>query len=115
MANIFEALIPIAMFSMIFGIVFVYLKTRSKERQMLIEKNIDASLFFGDKKTNLTLWTLRIGSLFMGFSIGFFLGLLLSEYYDSMPMFVAPIFFFSGLFWVIEFFVERKITNKDKV
>lgn len=115
MANIFEALIPIAMFSMIFGIVFVYLNTRSKERQMLIEKNIDASLFFGDKKTNLTLWTLRIGSLLMGFSIGFLLGYFLAEHYNKEVLFFPPIFFFSGLFWVIEFFVERKITEKDKV
>jgi len=115
MANIFESLIPIAMFSMIFGIVFVFLKTRSNERQMLIEKNIDASLFFGQKKTSLTLWTLRLGSLLMGFSVGFLLGYLLAEHYDEEVLMIPPIFFFSGLFWVIEFFVERKITKKDKV
>ena len=113
MANIFEALIPIAMFAMIFGIAFVYLQTRSKERQALIEKNIDASLFFGKKKTSFTLWTLRIGSIFMGFSIGYFLGFPLSEFFDTNEMFIAPIFFFSGLFWVIEFFVERKLINTN--
>jgi len=100
---------------MIFGIVFVFLKTRSNERQMLIEKNIDASLFFGQKKTSLTLWTLRLGSLLMGFSVGFLLGYLLAEHYDEEVLMIPPIFFFSGLFWVIEFFVERKITKKDKV
>lgn len=113
MANIFEALIPIAMFAMIFGIAFVYLQTRSKERQALIEKNIDASLFFGKKKTSFTLWTLRIGSLLIGFSIGIFLGDFAMEYYDSHTMYVAPIFFFSGLFWVIEFFVERKLIKTE--
>jgi len=35
--------------------------------------------------------------------------------FDEEVLMIPPIFFFSGLFWVIEFFVERKITKKDKV
>jgi hypothetical protein len=51
----------------------------------------------------------------MGFSVGFLLGYLLAEHYDEEMLIVPPIFFFSGLFWILEFFVERKITQKNKV
>ena len=38
-------LIPISMFTAIFGIVYLYLSTRNKERLALIEKGADAAYF----------------------------------------------------------------------
>lgn len=113
MVHFFEALIPITMFLMVFGIAFIFLKSRSKERLALIERNIDASLFFGKKKDNLTYWTLRIGSLLFGFGVGLLVGFVMADIYDESMFIAPPLFIFSGLFWIIEFLVERKIIKKD--
>ena len=98
---------------MVFGIAFIFLKSRSKERLALIERNIDASLFFGKKKDNLTYWTLRIGALLFGFGIGLLVGFIMADAYNDDMFIAPPLFIFSGLFWIIEFIVERKIIQKD--
>lgn len=98
---------------MVFGIAFIFLKSRSKERLALIERNIDASLFFGKKKDNLTYWTLRIGSLLFGFGVGLLVGFIMADAYNDDMFIAPPLFIFSGLFWIIEFIVERKIIQKD--
>lgn len=113
MAHFFEAIVPLSFFLMVFGIALIFLKSRSRERLALIERNIDASLFFGKKKDNLTYWTLRIGSLLLGFGIGLLVGFIMAEIYDESMFIAPPLFIFSGLFWIIEFIVERKIIQKD--
>ena len=40
-----EILIPISLFLMIFGIIYLYYSTRNRERMALIEKGADASIF----------------------------------------------------------------------
>lgn len=100
-------------FLTVFGIPFIYFKTRSKERLALIDKGIDASLFYGEKKDNLTYWTLRIGALMLGFGVGLFVGFLISDKYNDGSYIAPSIFIFSGLFWIAEFAVERKIIRKD--
>lgn len=111
--NGFAAIVPFTFFVIIFGIVFTFLKTRTKERLALIDKGMDASLFYGDKKDKLTYWTLRFGALMLGFGVGLFVGFLISDMYNDSTYIAPPIFIFSGLFWVAEFAVERKIIRKD--
>ena len=113
MVHFFEAIVPIAFFLMVFGIALIFLKTRSNERLALIERNIDATLFFGKKKDNLMYWTLRIGALFLGFGIGLLVGFVMADMYNDDMYIAPPLFIFSGLFWILEFIVERKIINKD--
>lgn len=113
MTNIYDALVPLSFFLMVFGIALIFLRTRSKERLALIERNIDATLFFGKKKDNLMYWTLRIGALLFGFGIGLLVGFVMADMYNDSMYIAPPLFIFSGLFWIIEFIVERKIINKD--
>lgn len=113
MVHFFEAIVPLSFFLMVFGIAYIFLNSRSKERLALIERNIDASLFFGKKKDNLMYWTLRIGSLLFGFGIGLLVGFIMAEIYDESMFIAPPLFIFSGLFWIIEFIVERKLILKD--
>lgn len=106
-------LVPIAFFLVIFGIAFTFFFTRSKERLALIDKGMDASLFYGDKKDKLTYWTLRLGALMLGFGVGLLVGFILEGYYGKGQYIAPPIFIFSGIFWIAEFVVERKIIRKD--
>jgi len=109
----FEALIPITMFFLIFGIFYTFLKTRSRERLALIDKGMDASLFYGDRKEKLTYWTLRLGALMLGFGVGLLVGFIMAESYNEDIYTAPPIFIFSGIFWIAEFALERKIIRKD--
>ncbi len=113
MIHIAGMFIPFTFFLLVFGIAFTFLRTRSKERLALIDKGIDASVFYGVKKNKLAYWTLRFGALMLGFGIGLLVGFVMADAYNDDMYMAPPIFIFSGLFWIIEFLVERKIIQKD--
>lgn len=108
-------LIPLIVFSSIFGMVYVFLNTRNKERLSLIEKGADASLFATKKnyKSNLTL---KFGMLATGIGIGILIGSLLESYtaLEEEVAFPSMIFLFGGLFLVANAFVEKKENEKEK-
>lgn len=109
-----EILVPISFFAMIFGVVYIYLNSRSKERLALIEKNIDATLFYGERKERLTFWTLRLGALMLGFGIGLLVGILLESTFNNFNLIAPPLFIFSGIFWIMEFIIEKKMLEKSE-
>ncbi len=113
MVHIAGMFIPFTFFLLVFGIAFTFLRTRSKERLALIDKEMDASLFYGDKKDKLVYWTLRIGALMLGFGVGLLVGFVMGDMYNDDMYIAPPLFIFSGLFWIAEFIVERKIIRKD--
>ena len=108
-------LIPLIVFSSIFGMVYVFLNTRNKERLSLIEKGADASLFATKKnyKSNLTL---KFGMLATGIGIGILIGSLLESYtaLDEEVAFPSMIFLFGGLFLVANAFIEKKENEKER-
>ncbi|NOQ92116.1 MAG: hypothetical protein GQ552_05290 [Flavobacteriaceae bacterium] len=107
-------LIPLIVFSSIFGIFFVWVSTRNKERMALIEKGADASLF-ATKRKNFTNLTLKIGMLAVGIGTGILIGSLLSSYttLDEEVAFPSMIFLFGGLFLVGNAFIENKNKKED--
>jgi len=102
-------LIPLIVFSSIFGIFYVWVSTRNKERMALIEKGADASLF-ATKKKNFTNITLKIGMLAIGIGTGILMGSLMSSYtaLDEEVAFPSMIFLFGGIFLVGNAFLEKK-------
>ncbi len=102
-------LIPLIVFSSVFGIFFVWISTRNKERMALIEKGADASLF-ATKKRNFTNITLKIGMLAVGIGTGILIGSLLSNYttLDEEVAYPSMIFLFAGLFLVGNAMLERE-------
>ena len=102
-------LIPLIVFTSIFGIFFVWISTRNKERMALIEKGADASLFATKKKNYLNL-TLKFGMLAVGIGIGILMGSIISSYtmLDEGVAFPSMIFLFGGLFLVGNALIEKK-------
>ena len=106
----------IALFATVFGIMYLFYTTRHKERLALIEKGADASLFNKgkeDKKTFNWSWskfTLKLGMLAMGISVGIIAGALLSNanILDEDAMYPAMIFFFGGLSLVLFYVIDRR-------
>jgi hypothetical protein len=102
-------LIPLIVFSSIFGIAYVFLNTRNKERLSLIEKGADASLF-ATKKNHRSNLTLKFGMLAVGIGIGILIASILESYtiLDDEVAYPSMIFLFGGLFLVANAMIEKK-------
>lgn len=104
----------IALFATVFGIIYLYLSTRHKERLALIEKGADASLFNTGKERNYTnLWgklSLKIGMLAIGVSLGIIVGAILenAEIFDEGISYTSMIFLFGGLSLITFYLIDRK-------
>lgn len=113
MSGVFAgALISVAGFAGIFGMVYVFLMTRYKERIAMIERGVDASIFVDQNKSISP--TLKFGMLFVGVALGIIIGEVLHEYYDMSkgPSFLSMIFLFGGLSLILNFIIERKLADK---
>ena len=106
-----DLLIPIigilAVFGTVFGVVYLYLTTRHKERMALIEHGRDASLFAGEGGGLVWLkWAL----LLVGLSAGLLLGDVLAENGVFSPgvAYTAMAMMFGGLGLVAGLLVERQ-------
>lgn len=102
-------MIPLIVFSSIFGIAYVFLNTRNKERLSLIEKGADASLF-ATKKNHRSNLTLKFGMLAVGIGIGILIASILESYtiLDDEVAYPSMIFLFGGLFLVANAMIEKK-------
>jgi hypothetical protein len=102
-------LIPISLFAAIFGIFYLYLSTRNKERLALIEKGADASIFSKNSASYQKVIVLNLALLLMGIGIGVFMALLLATYtsLDSNALYPASIFTIAG----ISLFIGYKMTK----
>jgi preprotein translocase subunit YajC len=106
-----EWLIPIALFAMVFGIV--YIAIRSKERKALIAKGLDASLLETKKRVPADL---KWGMLFVGIGVGVLLGRLFASYtcMGEEASYFSMICLFGGLSLVIYHFIARANEKKEK-
>lgn len=108
--------IPISFFVAVFGVAYLYLSTRNKERLALIEKGADASIFLKGRTGTAPMWKvilLNIALLLMGIGIGVFIASVLDNYttLDEEAVYPATIFFMAGA----SLFLGFKMTkNMDK-
>lgn len=106
-------LIPLIIFSAIFGVAYVYLTTRNKERLALIERGADASLFNSGKKRSMGSIILNLALLAIGIGVGVLVGAGLEQGgMDGDVSFPASIFIFGGLGLVVSYFVNRKLEKE---
>jgi hypothetical protein len=109
------AIVFIALFATLFGIMYVFYTTRNRERMSLIEKGADATLFNTGQQgfSNFFQWgkfTLKIGMLSMGIAVGIILGEVLaaSNVLSDDTSYASMIFFFGGLSLVLFYLLDRK-------
>ena len=111
-----EILIPISMFLAVFGVIYLYLSTRNKERLALIEKGAEASIFMrGRSQTSYgKIFILNFALLLMGIGVGVFLALILDTYtsMDSDGIYPACIFFMAGLGLFTGFNLTKKLDKE---
>ena len=106
----------LALFGTIFGIAYVFLTTRNRERLALIEKGMDASMFATKgTKFSIAKFILNLALLFMGIGVGIFVGNYLSDSLQMDEDFMIPsmLFVFGGLGLVVGFFITRRLEDKE--
>jgi len=105
----------IALFATVFGLYYVHITNRNKERMALIEKGADASLFNTGKEGQRSLFnwnkvTLKIGMLLMGIGFGIIAGAILESMgaMENGADYTSMIFLFGGLSLVLFYLIDRK-------
>ncbi len=104
-----EILIPMTVFATIFGVLYVFLTTRNKERMAMIEKGADPSIFAA-RRTRLGI---KIGLLAMGVALGILMGQMITHLtsMDEEPATMSMIFLWAGAGLVLEHFLAKKESN----
>ena len=102
---------PVLILMVIFGGILgiIYLGLRKKERMAMLERGVDASIFYKNDKSDFSL---KYGLLLVGVALGILSGNVLSD----MPSFIdvpeaayfSMIFLFGGSSLVIYHFLSKK-------
>ncbi len=116
MITLSDILVPFFVFATLFGIAYVFLTTRNRERLSLIEKGADPSLFNARRKSNWGKFLLASGFFLTGIGVGIMVGTLLSK---SIPLeegvaYPMSIFTFAGISLIVYYFVDRKTEDHNK-
>jgi polyferredoxin len=111
-----ELIIVQVMFAAIFGVFYLYLSTRNKERLALIEKGADASIFMrGRSQKAAPIWKvliLNLALLLMGIGLGTLIAMILENTLvnvDEEPIYVGTIFLTAGLGLFVGFNLTKKL------
>ncbi|MFA9392021.1 MAG: DUF6249 domain-containing protein [Prolixibacteraceae bacterium] len=110
-----DILIPIAFFAVSFGIVYILVSARNKERMALIESGADPKLF--RSKLNFSQYNLFKWGLFLvGISIGIIVAnmLTIADTMDEEVAYPAMILLFGGLSLITSYLLRNKLNRGDE-
>ncbi len=106
-----EILVPLGFFATIFGIVYIAVTARNKERLALIEKGQDASIFKDEDQLHGRYNALKLGLLAIGVGIGLVIGNILdyNNVMDDEVAYFSMILLFGGLGLLLYYRLMKKI------
>ena len=108
-------IVPLAVFAMIFGIVYVIVTARNRERMSLIEKGADPKLFESIKKTS-SGGILKWGLLLIGIGLGIFTAaMLVSSGLEEGAAYPAMICLFGGAGLLLSYKMEQKSETRKEI
>ncbi|MEZ5198211.1 MAG: DUF6249 domain-containing protein [Bacteroidales bacterium] len=113
-----DDLIPIFVLAIIFGSIvsIVYLSLRKKERMAMMDKGVDASIFFTPRK-NKNEYALKYGLLLIGLALGILMGNFLitlnAFMYEKEAAYFSMILLFGGLALIIYYFMAKTMFKED--
>ena len=112
-----EILIVAIIFGVIFGIFYLFISARNKERLALIEKGADASIFYSKTKRATPMWkviVVNFALLLMGIGLGIFIAGILSQTLGVQEDIAYPgtIFLMAGAGLFTGFYLTKKL-NED--
>jgi len=106
-------LVPLIVFSCIFGVFYLFISTRNKERMALIESGQSAELFTNADGIKFT--GLKIGILMVGVALGILLGNMLvhAGVLEDQVAFPSMVFLFGGLALIVSHLVIDRMRKKS--
>ncbi|UOB18013.1 DUF6249 domain-containing protein [Abyssalbus ytuae] len=109
-----EVIIVGIIFGTIFGIVYLLVSARNKERMALIEKGAEASIFYSKDRRITPVWkvlVLNLSLLLMGIGLGIFIaGILVSVFYvEGEVAYPGTIFLMAGIGLFTGFTMTKKL------
>jgi len=115
MAPVIGVFIPIVMFLVIGLILVTYFYLRSRERQMLIDKGLDAQSikeYFEQKKNPYFL--LKFGIIAVAFGLGLGIGMMLEDLTLKEYWIPFALFTMTGIGFIIANLVSRKLEGSNR-
>lgn len=103
-------LIPIAFFAAVFGIVYIIIQARNRERLAMIEKGFDASLLESGRAHTGKYSSLKLGIAAVGIAMGILVGniLAINTNMEEPACYFSMIFLFGGIGLIIYYLLVRK-------
>ena len=112
-----EVIIVPAIFGVLFGIYYLYISSRNRERMALIEKGAEASIFFSTKKSLTPVWKvliLNVAVLMIGIGLGIFLGATIESMgVNSDIAYPGTIFTMAGIGLLAGFTLTKKMSENN--
>ena len=104
-----DFLVSLAAFATIFGIIYILVITRYRERMSMLEKGVDPSIFAS--KDRFASNTLKFGMLSVGIALGILMANMLYKNIaiEKAPAYFAMTFLFGGLSLILNFIIDRKL------
>ncbi len=113
MNNLAEILVPLGFFAATFGIIFIFISARNRERMAMIENGADPALFRPDPKYKM-FNTLRIALLLIGIGVGLGIGLILSEAMGlEEGIIFSTILLFGGGGLLVAYLLRHKVMKEE--
>jgi len=107
-------LVPIGCFAMIFGIVYLVVTSRNRERMALIERGADPALF-ETKKRSGTSGIMKFGLFLFGVGLGIVVAYFLANGgMEDGAAYPSMIFVFGGLALIVAYLWQRKLDKEDE-
>lgn len=101
-----EILVPLGFFALVFGVWYIYITSRNKERMSLIEKGANPELF----KSNSTFPFFKLGLFLIGVAIGILAGYYLENTgMNEETAYFSMIFLFGGISLVVSTLLQKKL------
>lgn len=112
-----EVIILPVIFGALFGMYYLYISARNRERLALIEKGADATIFYSKNRRVTPVWkviVLNLALLSMGIGLGIFMANLLNYNFgvDEDVAYAGTIFLMAGVGLFAGFYLTKKL-DKD--
>lgn len=113
-----EVIILPVIFGVIFGMFYLYISARNRERLALIDKGADAAIFYSGKRSVTPVWKviiLNLALLLMGIGLGILIAGIISgtTTLDEDVIYPGIIFLMAGTGLLVGFYLTRKL-NAEK-
>jgi hypothetical protein len=113
MHDLAGVLVPIVFFALVFGMFYLYIVARNKERLALIEKGADAKIFTGERSASTGKWILTLGIFAVGVALGILCGNLVTNAgMVDVVAYMGSIFLFGGIGLIAAYFIGRRVNGR---